>query len=158
MQTKWMRYVAILAIAFSCSSVFAQYARTVSRANCLVPTNPLLSPLSGVTFNESISWDLKFWKGHYVTAVSKHFWSRWVGGSFTGHWDDRLEATYKAGSLNVKTWRAYAGKVTPFNIRTVAGTKSGYRWVVGNHTEKLPGSTRIATFYTDAVNCNITKW
>lgn len=79
MQSKWMRLVAVLAIFFSCSSVFAQYARTVSRANCLVPTNPLLSPTSGFTFNESISWDPKFWKGHYVTATSKHMWSRWTG-------------------------------------------------------------------------------
>jgi hypothetical protein len=50
---------------------FAQspYARTVSRSNCLVPTSPLLS-ISGLTFNESISWDPKFWNKHYVTVKS----------------------------------------------------------------------------------------
>lgn len=158
MKSKLATFSAICLLIFGCTSVAAQYARTVSRANCLVPTNPLLSPTSGLTFNETISWDPKFWRGHYVTAVSNHIWSRWVGGTWTGYWDDRVEKTYRAGSLSAKTWRAWAGKVTPYNIRTVAGTKSGYRSVAGTHTEKLPGSARVATFYTNAVDCNITKW
>lgn len=150
--------IVVLFLLIGSAPAFAQYARTVSRSNCLVPTNPLLSPQSGVTFNESISWDPAFWNGHYVNVISRHMWSRWVGGSITGYWDDRLEATYTGGSINSKTWRAWAGKIFLFNNRTVAGTKSGYRWVTGTHTEKLPGSTRIATFYSDAVNCNITTW
>lgn len=158
MQFNLIKFVLVLAVLFGCTTVSAQYARTVSRANCLVPTNPFLSPASGITFNETISWDPKFWKGHYVTALSSHIWSRWVGGTWTGYWDDRVERTYNAGSLSSKTWRAWARKVTPYNIRTVAGTKAGYRSVSGTHKEKLPGSTRIATFYTTAVDCNITRW
>lgn len=152
------KIAAFLFLMVGCSVVCAQYARTVSRANCLVPTNPFLSPHSGATFNETISWDPRFWKGHYVTVVSNHYWSRWIGGNWTGYWDERVEATYSGGSVNSKTWRAWAGKVLPYNFRTVAGTKSGYRSVSGTHKEKLAGSTRISTFYTYAVDCNITRW
>ena len=81
-----------------------------------------------------------------------------MGGTFTGYWDDRVEKTLNAGSLTSKTWRAYAGIISKYRQVTVPGNKAGYRWVVGTHIEKLPSNTRIATFHTDAVNCNITKW
>lgn len=158
MQKQQIKLVAILTVALACSSAHAQFARTVSRANCLVPTLPLLSPQSGITFNESISWSPIFWKGHFVTVSSKHMWTRWVGGSSTGYWDDRLEASYQAGSLRLKTWRAWAGKINLYNNRTVAGDKRGYRWITATHTEKLPNLGKNYLFYTNAVNCNITKW
>lgn len=147
-----------LIFAFGASTSFAQYARTLSRSNCATPTLPLLSPITGATFNESVSWDPQFWAGHYVAVTSRHMWSRWIGTSALGYWDDRVEANYYAGNTNSKTWRAWAGKVLTFRWVTVPGTRSGYRWVQGTHIERLPSSTRIATFYTYADNCNLTRW
>lgn len=137
---------------------FAQFARTVSRANCASPTIPLLSPSTGVTFNESISWDPKFWAGHYVEVTSRHMWSRLVGFNWNRYWEDSVESVYRAGKFSQKTWRAWAGKVSPYRDVTVAGTPSGYRWVAGTHAEKLSGSNKVFVFYTDAVNCNLTRW
>lgn len=149
---------AVFALVLGSSAAHGQYARTVSRANCATPTIPMLSPSTGLTFNESISWDPKFWAGHYAAVTSQHIWSRWIGGKWTGHWDDRVEATYRAGRLTAKTWRAWAGKVSRYRNVTVFGTKAGYRSVEGIHVEKIPGSTRVVTFYTEAWNCNITRW
>ena len=148
--------IAVTSTIFSSTS-HAQ-SRVVSRANCASPTIPLLSPSTGITFNESISWDPKFWAGHYAAVTSEHIWERWVGGNTTGYWVSRTEAIYKDGSKLKKTWRAWAGKITPFRDVTIAGTKSGYRWVRGTHTDWI-GTTMVPiTRHTSAVNCNITTW
>jgi hypothetical protein len=153
----WVYTITIIAMLTS-ASTYAQYARILSRANCANPTIPLLSPSTGLTFNESVSWDPKFWAGRNINVTSKHIWSRWVGGTYTGYWLDRNEATYSGGNVNVKTWRAWAGKVSPYRDVTVAGDKKGYRHVQGTHREKIGGTMSVSARSTSAIDCNLTRW
>lgn len=157
MKILFQKILVVFLLLMSMSTIsFAQltFARTVSRANCLVPTYPLLS-IRGLTFNESISWNPKFWNKHYVTVKSEHRWVQRIGGVW---WDDRLMATYSAGSFYNATWRVWAGTVRPWNEKTIVYDPRGYRYVEGTHRERFPNRPWIYNNYTFATDCNITKW
>lgn len=142
-------------LALICTSAYAEnyLARTVSRANCVIPTSPFLSPYSGITFNESISWDPKFWNTHFIAVTSTQTWVK------TSPWySERLEGNFSGGSVLRSTWRAWGGRVFPYNARTVPGTPSGWRAVSGTHYERLSNESRIRTNYTNAIDCNLTRW
>jgi hypothetical protein len=149
-----LTFKSVLLTLICTSAYSASYlARTVSRANCVIPTSPFLSPLSGITFNESISWDPKFLNGHYAAVRSTQTWVR------TSPWySETLEGNFSGGNVLATTWRAWGGRVFPYNARTIAGTPSGWRFVSGTHYERLTQERFTRTSYTSAVDCNITRW
>lgn len=132
-------------------------ARTLSRANCMVPI-PSVSPTLeyGRTFNESVSWDPKFWKDHYAFVRSLHHYSY----VYYGIWNDKILGSYSDGDNRFRksSWRFWAGTVDKGDTRKLYNRGNPYRWTTGDHWELLSGKKEPTYKMTYAVDCNLSAW
>lgn len=153
-----IRFSLISILFFISTTEAASYAaRTVSRANCLVGLRSLsaLLPDYGYTFNESISWDPKFWSGHYMYVTSELTNEQY--GQF-GLISRRRISMISSGTYNqqISSWRQYASNNMQGDRRVA--TTTSQNWVYGTHYERLNNSYYVSILGTAAVNCNLTTW
>lgn len=144
-------------IFLSTANAAPYFARTVSRANCLVGLRSISATLPdyGYTFNESISWDPKFWNGHYMWVTSELL-NDYIG--YGGIWNRKLISKVSSGTPNYYsgTWRQYAANNMKGDQRVRSRTSSN--WVLGHHYERLDKSYWIQVSSTGAVDCNLNSW
>lgn len=154
---KILQFLIVVFLVFPFFSEAATYsARTVSRANCLVGLRKLSPnfPDYGWTFNESISWDPKFWNGHYMYVTSQ-LWglSKVNGQSVDKLWFDNSSGM---GNLNNATWRQWAGNLFKGDFRRTS--PNNFFAVFGSHYEHMDNSTYVYRMNTYAKDCNLTTW
>ncbi len=149
--------VAVAPLACIQAEAAISPARTLSRANCMVPI-PSVSPTLeyGRTFNESISWDPKFWKDHYAFVRSLHHYSY----MYYGIWNDKILASYSDGDNRFRksSWRFWAGTVEKGDTRKLYNRGNPYRWTTGDHWELLNGKKEPTYKMSYAVDCNLSTW
>jgi hypothetical protein len=143
---KYKPKLILVSLLLIMSSVPANSAALTwfSRANCGVPFP--YTPLTGLYFNESVSWTGITGPSYVLHTFSNHNLAGYAlqdGSNWLGYHYENSGLAY--------TWRSYAGDVTH-------GAPFPTWYVHGNHWYINPYLGVIYLGYTFATGCNITQW